>query len=63
MIKFTGIHLCQSLFFNKVAGLIFLMDKLIFVFFFLLCKSMDWFLYDRDFGHERVSWSDSIGKR
>ena len=21
----------------------------------LLCKSMDWFLYDRDLGHERVN--------
>ena len=25
--KFTGKHLCQSLFFNKVAGLIFLKQK------------------------------------
>ena len=40
MIKFTGIHLCQSLFFNKVAGLIFLMDKLIFFFFF--CSANQW---------------------
>ena len=22
----------------------------------LLCKSMDWFLYDRDLRHERVNW-------
>ena len=27
----------------------------------LLCKSMDWFLYDRDVSHERVNRSLDVG--
>ena len=28
---------------------------------YLLCKSMDWFLYDRDLRHERVKMKQSTG--
>ena len=29
---------------------------------YLLCKSMDWFLYDRDLRHERVITANFISK-
>ena len=46
-VKFTGKHLCQSLFITSTIVL-------------LPCKSVDWFLYDRDLRHERVKELDKI---